>query len=482
MSQEIKSAAFRGVKWTVLSSLFTGVGYLTMLMILVRILPEAVFGMFAVANIAAGLGNLGADLGFSQAIVQKENISSTQLSTLYWINLFLAISLFSFSFPIGWFMEVFYNLEGLSQVVIFTMLSLIPNALGLQFYSLLQKKLCFKELAISEIIGNAFLIIVTLLLALSGFEIWALVFGLLTGKSVQAGLYMYFGQKIHRPQWLFSRADMAEFWHFGFFQTGRTLLVYLSGKTDAIIIGKMIGVPILGIYEVIKDLLMRPISLINPVIGRVAFPLLARQQTNISVFSMVFRKTLEIFNSLTAILFVGSFLYADFLTGWVLGEKWIDYSNYLQLLSVALFLHFSVSPMGDLITASGKPQIGFYWNIFNLFITSVSLVIAGRFGLQGILNALIILNVGKILLAWIFIIKPLSGISFQITAVAIIKPLFIAWLSGIASVSLFSFLPDGFIIRSISIVVYLLFCLILSAKMNKTFHREFISLIRTITL
>lgn len=480
MRQKIKSVAILGVKWSFVSSLFTAGGYLAMFLILVRILPQSAFGTFAIANIAAGLGNLGADLGFSQAIVQKRHISSNQLSSLYFVNLMLSCVLFCFAFPLGIVLENFYKTEDLCAVIVFTMLTLIINAFGLQFYSLLQKNLLFKQLAISEIIGQFCLIIVTLWLAFSAFEVWALVFGLLSGKAAQTLCYIYFGQKIHRPRLYFNHRDIEPFWNFGLFQTGRSLLYHLSSKVDTLLIGKFTGVSVLGIYEVFKDLLIRPIALINPVIARVAFPILAQQQNNASVFSAVFKKTMQIFNSLTAVSFAGCFYYADFLTVYVLGEKWVNYDSYLRLLSVALFLHYSVSPMGDLITASGKPQIGLYWNIFNLFITVLCLSAGSFYGLQGVLIALIGLNFAKLILSWYFIIRPLSGLFLTDVMIAIFQPLFTATSAGFVSLWLFSFSSPSLLVTCCSIIIYLLSYLIFSVKLNSVFFQEIKGLIKSI--
>ena len=83
----LKSRAISGVKWTTLSTIILTVFQLLQLAVLARFLDPTAFGLMALVMVAIGFLQAFADMGISNAIIHKQNISTKQLSTLYWINI-----------------------------------------------------------------------------------------------------------------------------------------------------------------------------------------------------------------------------------------------------------------------------------------------------------------------------------------------------------------------------------------------------------
>ena len=83
---DIKKVAISGTKWTAVSTITTASIQVLRLSILTRFLDKSDFGIVAILTFVLGLTNTFADLGFSAAIMHKQDISRNEYSSLYWIQ------------------------------------------------------------------------------------------------------------------------------------------------------------------------------------------------------------------------------------------------------------------------------------------------------------------------------------------------------------------------------------------------------------
>ena len=98
-----------GVRWTLLSTIIITILQLLQLAILARFLSPSDFGLMALVMVVISFSQLFFDMGISDAIIHKQNISKTQLSTLYWLNILLGIIIFLIIVVIAPFIANFYN-------------------------------------------------------------------------------------------------------------------------------------------------------------------------------------------------------------------------------------------------------------------------------------------------------------------------------------------------------------------------------------
>ena len=80
---------------------------------------------------------------------------------------------------------------------------------------------------------------------------------------------------------------------YGLYQTGESFVNFISAQLDQLLIGKLLGPDVLGIYAYVKALVFRPaLQLINPVVNKVAFPLIVKHKETHSLailYGMVIR-------------------------------------------------------------------------------------------------------------------------------------------------------------------------------------------------
>jgi hypothetical protein len=65
----------------------------TSTVVLARLLTPADYGLVAMATAITGLGQAFADLGLSEATIQRKDINHHQVSALFWINVAIGLTL-----------------------------------------------------------------------------------------------------------------------------------------------------------------------------------------------------------------------------------------------------------------------------------------------------------------------------------------------------------------------------------------------------
>ena len=85
-----------GVKWTALFAILGHFVSLVKTPILVRLLIPADFGLMGMLLTVMAFTSPITEMGIGSAIIQKQDISKIQLSTLYWLNILVGIVMFIF--------------------------------------------------------------------------------------------------------------------------------------------------------------------------------------------------------------------------------------------------------------------------------------------------------------------------------------------------------------------------------------------------
>ena len=155
----LKAQAITGVKWTTFSTIITTILQLLQLAILARFLEPSAFGLMALVMVVIGFSQAFLDMGISNAIIHKQEISKDQLSTLYWVNVLAGFLLFCIIVLIAPFISDFYKEPELTNLILIVALTFIIQPFGQQFMILWQKEMRFSEIAKIDI-ANKFISLV----------------------------------------------------------------------------------------------------------------------------------------------------------------------------------------------------------------------------------------------------------------------------------------------------------------------------------
>ena len=392
------NAAMNGGKWITIATVVSTVLQFAQIAVLTRLLTPAAFGLVSVSSLIITFFQLFTNLGFSNSIIYKQESDRTVLSTLYFLNLLVGLFIFAavqISTPA---IAAFYNQPKLDRVLHLSSIYFLIVYFGQIYLFLMEKELQFRSIASIEIIGAVVGTVTTVALAYSGYHELSLIIGQLVMQLVKTTLLIMLGRGLFKPLLRFSLAEAKDHLRFGLYNLGDGLLGFVQSNSDNILIGKMLGVEMLGYYTIAYQLAIFPITKLNPIILQVAYPILARMQGNNAELKRAYLKILDILSYCNMPLLAGLFVTAESVVPLVYGPGWEKTIELIHIfVFVGLFMCLS-HPLFTLAFTKGKPNLLFYLNLVTLVVKIPLVYVLGQhYGVIGIATAFLLATLFNLL-------------------------------------------------------------------------------------
>lgn len=373
-------------------------------MILARILMPDDFGLVAMAGTLTALFTLFADLGLSQATVQRSDVTQSQLTTLFWVNAGLGMVLAGLCFVLAPLVAWFYGDPRLVGVVQVMSVGFLLAGLSTQHGALLNRWLRFRTVATIGVAASVFSVCFALALAWLGAGYWALVgqqiglaFGLLVGNWTAA-------------RWTPGRprisADAHQMLRFGGDMTAFNLLIYFARNADNILIGWRHGNYALGLYERPYSLVVAlPLRLINFPLANVMVPALSRLQNAPTGYRDLYVSALEKIGMATLPVLTLVALLAEPLVLILLGEGWTGAIPIFFWLAIAAIGQPVGNSAGWLFVSQGRTREQLLWGAISSVLYILSFVAGLPWGAAGVAMAYALSTLFMIPVAFAYIMR-----------------------------------------------------------------------------
>jgi O-antigen/teichoic acid export membrane protein len=310
--------------------------------VLARLLTPAEFGLVAMVSAITGLGQAFADLGLSEATIQRKDITHEQVSALFWINGAIGLGLTFITACLAPILSRFYREPRLIGITLVMSLTFLFGGLRVQADALLKRKMRFSSLAVRDITSSAIGVGLAIVLAKQGLGYWALVALPLTLNLMQMALsWLMVDWKPGMPS---RHANVGSMISFGGKVAASYLLLNVMRSADSILIGRYLGARPLGIYSRAFNLMMTPINQLNLPITSVAVPAFSRIQDDPERFARSYLRTVNLLMWMSAPIVGFLFVAAEPVTVLILGNKWREAAPVFQILAIsalAQLLHAS---------------------------------------------------------------------------------------------------------------------------------------------
>ncbi|MGC1648999.1 MAG: oligosaccharide flippase family protein, partial [Candidatus Sulfotelmatobacter sp.] len=273
--------------------------------VLARLLTPSDFGVVTmVTTFSLLLRSFGLN-GFTEFIMQREELTDSLASNLFWINLGMGATLTLAFAGSGRLLALFYHDATVVHVTEGMSLTIIVGCLGYIHTGLLQRAMQFRTTAIINFIGSVIQLIISIGLAIAGWHYWALVWGSVTQTAVVAvGSLLACRWTPSRP----GRASgtgsglkfaMNVYAHFAF--------TYSTHNTDNLLVGWRFGARSLGFYKRAYDLFVMPQTQLLAPLSAVVVSTLSRVHRDREQFRRYFLRTISV------LALVGMGIGADFV-------------------------------------------------------------------------------------------------------------------------------------------------------------------------
>ena len=221
-----RTIALKGGMWTTASTAVTVLTQFARIMILTRFLEKSDFGLVSIINTIIGLCITFTDLGFSSAIMYKRDITQKEYSTLFWMQLIIFGVLYLMLWYLSPLVAAFYGESKLLKLIPFAALTIIFQAFGKLYDTVLQKDYQFKTIAFRNISTNVFSLIIAVVLAWKGFGVNSLILSTLVYAFILNSWNFISGMKVQKVIFYCNPKEVIELLKIGIYQTGtRTKLM-----------------------------------------------------------------------------------------------------------------------------------------------------------------------------------------------------------------------------------------------------------------
>lgn len=419
-----------GAKWTTLDSVFSSIIQIVRVYVLTKLLSPHDFGIMALVMVVTGFSSLFIDFGISSAVIFKKENTDKELSTLFWVNVFLGVITFGFVFLLRDIFSLYvFHEKVLSDILKLVSFVFLINGFSTQFNALLRKHLKFQFLALTNILATLTGFIVTVVLAYNGEGVYSLVFGYISQSLIKVIFTIVFGLKFHKPKFYFKLSDIKFYLSFGGYQMSERIISYLAQYGDNLLIGAFLSVETLGLYNVAKILVKKPIQLVKSVFNKMAFPVFTsiKDDGQLRKWSTTLSRIVYLAICPIMLLLI---VFPEFVINSFYGSKWLQAVPFLQLLSILYSIRLLRNIFGPLLLSKGKAKNSFNYQFFLTIIILTTLSISLIFSIIHALYALIFIEIVIIQpLNYHLIMKPvlsLSRKSYLLLVLSIFTPLVFA--------------------------------------------------------
>lgn len=430
----LKHKAFSAGRWTTTSAFVRIALQILQTVILARLLTPADFGLMAVTAALLAVIGLFADLGLNRAIIHYEQISDDALSSLYWLNIGMSAGLTLIFAAIAPLLGTLYRQPALTAVLFTASPVFLLSAIGQQFCVLAEKELRFATLASNEIIASVVGFAVAVSIALRGGGVYALIGAVLATAATVSLLAWWRLSDGHRPHLHVRLAEARPFLRYGAYLMGESFGSTMVRQVDVFVGGLVASPAALGVYSVPRDLSLRVAMIVNPIITRVSFPVMARLQGDMTALKSVYLQTLRMTASANFPVYIALALFANEIVALLYGPHWHDSVEYLRIFAVWGLLRSVGNPVGSLLYAVGRARLAFWWTIIVLVAIVPLLWLGAQFGgLQGLAWTMVGLQMLIFVPSWRYLVRPCCGANFAEFIAIVLLPLALALASGMVA-------------------------------------------------
>lgn len=407
----IKQQALSGIKWNSVTKITTDLLSVVQLMIVARYIDKADFGTMSIIHVVLGMVGMFTDLGMYAAMMHKQNITNNQYNSIYWFNWILNASIFVLVCLAAYPVAMFYNDVNLTHLICLAALGILLAPFGKIFYTIKQKNLEFSFISKIGIIGNALVFLTTVLFCLLGLGIYALILPILIRGVFTAIVFSIAGRKQFKVQFHFNMAEIKDFFKIGIYDTGAQLMDYISYKIDVILVGRFFGLEVLGLYNMGKELALKVMKMISPIINSVATPILSKLQNEPDKIKFNYSRILSFVGFINIPILIALSIFSEEVVNIFFSEKYANAATFVRILAFWGIFASIGNPAGNLVVAKGRTDISFKWTIVRFICAPITIYIASFFEVEAIAYSQVILQLIFFLIYWYMMIRPLSGLN-----------------------------------------------------------------------
>jgi len=368
-----------GLSMRFLGQLFTW----SMTLYIMRILSPDDYGLMALATVFMSILSFINDMGLGTAIVQKKDLKQEEIDTVFGFSLIISLCICGLQIGIASFVADYYDEPELFLILCVLSLIFLISSLAVIPSSLLLRDLSYKKLALTEFSAAICGTIATLILALQGMGVWALVLGWITIRVTDLIIKLYLRPYLFRPRFAFK--GMVPILTFsGMVTISRMLWYFYASAAASLVVGKVMGTEMLGYYNVALMLACLPMEKVSGIINQVVFPAVSSIQEKMDLVGRHYLKAVRMLSFIAFPVFWGIASVGPEIVGVFLGQKWALAEVPLVILALVVPLRMVNNLMSPVLLGLGRADVNLRNNLIAVALLPASFLVGTNWGLLGV--------------------------------------------------------------------------------------------------
>jgi len=342
-----------------------------------------------------------AELGLGASVVQARTLDREELANVTGAVVGLNLACGVLVVLIAPLAAAVFGEWRLTAVIRVSAMQFLFYAVATVPQSLAQRDMKFKWLAIIDVWSSLLTSAITLVLAVLGYGVWALVFGNLAGAALRAALLLKHGGT-GRPR--FKVGNIGRHVRFGGAVTLSRVLWQFVHQSDVLIAGRFLTSEAVGWYSVSVHLATLPMQKTMSVLNQVAFVAVARLQDELPRLRVRILDASRLMSLVVVPLLWGLSAVAPEFVNVVLGSRWVPAAFALQIVTIIVPLRMLAAVLSTSIAGLGRADLDLLNTLSGALVLPAAFLGGIRWGIDGLA------------LSWVVAIPVIFGINFQRTS------------------------------------------------------------------
>jgi PST family polysaccharide transporter len=398
---DLRAAAVRGVRWTIIARSGIEVLLLAAMVVLARLIPPAEFGRFAVAAIVGELSILIPSEGIGAAIVQRTNLTRAHLQAGFFLAIVSSVVLAALTVLLA--MTVITPLfdARTSEVVLLAAPGVLISGLSTVPMAMLRRRLDFRRLNIIDASTTAVRVVASVCLAVAGLNAAALVLGgIVSGVVATASAWAAAPPPLPRPH----RQARRDLMRYGLPASLAAVSWVGFRNCDYAIVGARLGPLQAGYYFRAYQLGVEYQKKISLVMGQVGFPVLARAESHKEMSALQSQMarllTTLLFPLLTLLAIV-----APVAVPWIFGPAWEPAVVPTQILAVGGAATLVIDAAGAALMARGRTRALLGYGVAHFAVYAAVVFVVSPLGLPAVAVGASVVHTAFLVVAYVLMLS-----------------------------------------------------------------------------
>ncbi|MFA9192791.1 lipopolysaccharide biosynthesis protein [Flavobacterium sp. FBOR7N2.3] len=391
MKDSLTSKTFKTVGWSAVERFSVQVIQFVISIILARLVAPSEYGLIAMLTIFIAIAQSFVDSGFSSALVQKNNRTETDFSTVFYFNIAISLLVYGVLFLSAPYIALFYKEPLLELVCKWMGLSLLIQGLSVVQIAKLTVLLDFKTQAKASLIAVIISGLLGVCLAYYDYGIWALLLQSLVNNLLNTVFLWWFAKWV--PKWIFSWHSLKTLFSFGskLLLSGLLHTVYIN--LYSLVIGRKYTAMNVGYFNQSSLVARFPSVSLMAIISRAIYPIQCEIKDENELLNSSFIQYLRISCYFIFPIMIGIAVVAKPLILVLLTDKWLPMSNLLSVLCIAYMWNPIMVLNNQILNVKGRSDYFLKSEIIKKIAGIIILLVTIQFGLTIMCLGIFVYNI-----------------------------------------------------------------------------------------